>query len=241
MVKRTIGAVAKRGTCAMTILGALLSLATAAAAGTTTWDFDLETSGEDVFYTSPTAVCNTAPQYDAAYEITLVEVMVSYLGIPFGPFDVTEEIPPEDRSGGGTYAGPPPFVIRDDYLRYPDPPEPITLAADLLILVDADGHGQVAATNIVLGTAVYDLGWPLGEVEVQLESVHVVGTVWVTPLVPGDLDRDGDVDLSDLATLLGHYGTLSGATYEDGDLDGDGDVDLSDLAELLGNYGQWDC
>ena len=48
---------------------------------------------------------------------------------------------------------------------------------------------------------------------------------------------DGDVDLSDLAQLLGNYGTTSGATYEMGDIDGDGDVDLSDLAALLGNYG----
>ena len=54
---------------------------------------------------------------------------------------------------------------------------------------------------------------------------------------PGDLDGDGDVDLSDLAQLLAHYGTTSGAQYEDGDLDGDGDVDLSDLAALLANYG----
>ncbi len=54
---------------------------------------------------------------------------------------------------------------------------------------------------------------------------------------PGDIDHDGDVDLSDLAQLLGNYGMTSGATYEDGDLDGDGDVDLSDLAALLGVYG----
>ncbi|MFQ5805793.1 MAG: hypothetical protein ACE5I3_05015, partial [Phycisphaerae bacterium] len=56
-------------------------------------------------------------------------------------------------------------------------------------------------------------------------------------LCPGDLDGDFDVDLTDLAQLLAHYGMTSGATYEDGDLDGDGDVDLTDLADLLGNYG----
>ena len=54
---------------------------------------------------------------------------------------------------------------------------------------------------------------------------------------PGDLNGDGVVNLSDLAQLLGNYGTTSGAQYEDGDLDGDGDVDLSDLAALLGYYG----
>jgi hypothetical protein len=53
----------------------------------------------------------------------------------------------------------------------------------------------------------------------------------------GDLDDDGDVDLSDLAQLLTNYGTTSGAAYEDGDLDGDGDVDLTDLAGLLAVYG----
>jgi len=53
----------------------------------------------------------------------------------------------------------------------------------------------------------------------------------------GDLDDDGDVDLSDLAQLLTNYGMTSGAEYEDGDLDDDGDVDLTDLAGLLAVYG----
>ena len=57
------------------------------------------------------------------------------------------------------------------------------------------------------------------------------------PAIPGDLDGDGDVDLSDLSALLAHYGTPSGANPEDGDLDGDGDVDLEDLAALLAHYG----
>jgi hypothetical protein len=53
----------------------------------------------------------------------------------------------------------------------------------------------------------------------------------------GDFDEDGDVDLSDLAQLLGCYGLTGSAPYEDGDLDGDGDVDLSDLGALLAVYG----
>ena len=53
----------------------------------------------------------------------------------------------------------------------------------------------------------------------------------------GDLDGDRDVDIADLATLLAHYATPSGAGYSDGDLDSDGDVDLADLAALLAVYG----
>ncbi len=52
-----------------------------------------------------------------------------------------------------------------------------------------------------------------------------------------DLDWSDDVDIADLAQLLGSYGETSGMTYWDGDLDCDGDVDLADLGELLGHYG----
>ncbi len=53
----------------------------------------------------------------------------------------------------------------------------------------------------------------------------------------GAYEHQCDVDLSDLAQLLAHYGTTSGATYADGDIDEDGDVDLTDLAALLAMYG----
>gem|GEM_PF-6566336 len=54
----------------------------------------------------------------------------------------------------------------------------------------------------------------------------------------GDLNGDCVVDLTDLAVMLGNFGTVGGAQASDGDLDGDGDVDLSDLAAILGVFGQ---
>jgi len=55
----------------------------------------------------------------------------------------------------------------------------------------------------------------------------------------GDVDADGDVDLSDLATLLAAYNTCAGdPTYNPAaDFDGDGCVGLADLAVLLAHYG----
>jgi len=55
----------------------------------------------------------------------------------------------------------------------------------------------------------------------------------------GDVDLDGDVDLSDLAALLASYGSsFETPSYDpQSDFDLDGDIDLSDLAALLANYG----
>jgi hypothetical protein len=58
--------------------------------------------------------------------------------------------------------------------------------------------------------------------------------------IPGDLDGDGDVDLTDLAALLAAYGACEGdPDYNPAaDLDGSGCVDLTDLATLLSHYGE---
>lgn len=68
-------------------------------------------------------------------------------------------------------------------------------------------------------------------------SVYVFDLNCADTPCPGDVNGNGTVDLSDLSSLLSHFGTLSGATLADGDLDGDGDVDLGDLSLLLSNFG----
>ena len=56
--------------------------------------------------------------------------------------------------------------------------------------------------------------------------------------LPGDIDRDCDVDLADLAILLGAFGTVG---HSDADLDHDHDVDLADLQILLAHFGTIGC
>lgn len=226
--------VSARRVVAAAVVGSLL-FTTVAVADTVHWDFDLETSGQDVYWTSLTAVDNEKPLYDATYAITLVEIWVSYLTIPFGPFDITDEIPPEYLSNSDTYEGPPPIIILHETLAYPVPPEEPSVAADVHIEVDAAGYGQMSITNVYLGEIGWDLGWPWGVVTVQIESIRVVGWIEVTPRLPGDLDDDGDVDHSDLGIMLGDWGCSGGDCA--GDCDGDGDTDHADLGLLLAYWG----
>ena len=74
----------------------------------------------------------------------------------------------------------------------------------------------------------------------DFDEIDYVNTIDVVVTIIGDIDHDGDVDLSDLAELLAAYGTCLGdPNYNpDADLNGDDCVDLSDLAALLGKYGQ---
>lgn len=53
---------------------------------------------------------------------------------------------------------------------------------------------------------------------------------------PGDLTRDGRVDASDLATMLGAW-SAPGSPATGADLDGDGSVNAADLGQLLGGWG----
>gem|GEM_PF-1750242 len=103
-----------------------------------------------------------------------------------------------------------------------------------------DGGGAMLAA-----AGDFELSGTIGQLDASVSMAggdfEITGGFWVgavaDPFCFGDLDENGEVDLNDLATLLGRYGTTSGMTYADGDLDDDGDIDLDDLAYLLGLYG----
>ena len=116
------------------------------------------------------------------------------------------------------------------------------IAADLDIdWWTIDGGGGMFSSGGSLGLSG-TVGQPDAGAPLTGSGLELVGGFW--PAVGGedefcygDLDGDLDVDLADLAQLLGNYGMTSGAAYEDGDLDADGEVVLADLAGLLAVYG----
>jgi len=87
------------------------------------------------------------------------------------------------------------------------------------------------------GTAVSEtIGAPPNAfVETSLISARLT----LSPDLPcgGDVNGDGDVNLTDLSIVLAHFGTLSGMELADGDLNCDGAVNLSDLSILLARFG----
>jgi len=56
---------------------------------------------------------------------------------------------------------------------------------------------------------------------------------------PGDVDADGDTDLTDLSVVLGAFGACTGQPnfVPEADLDGNGCVELADLSVQLGDFG----
>jgi hypothetical protein len=144
-----------------------------------TWTFDQTTSGQDIQWVSPTAVDPGASVYDTSYAISAVTVTVSFIGIPFGPIDVTNQIPPEQLAGTGPIPGPAPITIFSDTLAYPAPPEPPSVAALVSSGLDATGHGFFSATNVVLGTLLVNLGFPFGTQSVQITSIRIAGSLTI--------------------------------------------------------------
>ena len=58
----------------------------------------------------------------------------------------------------------------------------------------------------------------------------------MTEYIPGDANKDGKVDGSDVTILAGNWQVMTNASWDMGDFNGDGKVDGSDVAILAGNW-----
>jgi uncharacterized lipoprotein YddW (UPF0748 family) len=135
-----------------------------------------------------------------------------------------------------------------------DPVDGALVQVGTLAAVPTDGNGYYVVTMVPAqaGGTAYEVTAEAGDCvvehlagivilpgEVVRQDIEVCGSA----LVPGDMDEDGDVDLTDFAYLLFCWGG-PGNTYSaghdclNGDADADQDLDLEDFAHFQVAFGQ---
>lgn len=103
---------------------------------------------------------------------------------------------------------------------------PIAGAAWLL-----ESASDISDTGLIVGSGRFkDAAGQSYRRAFLLDAISLTG-------IPGDADRDRDVDFDDLLILAQSYGTASGSVWNDGDFDSDGGVEFDDLLLLAQNYG----
>jgi hypothetical protein len=95
--------------------------------------------------------------------------------------------------------------------------------------LSASGGGFFSAMDVVHVSDDHTIAGALGS---DL-TLNLTGTV----ALAGDANVDGQVDMSDLSTVLSNFGQPA-ANWMAGNFDGGGTVDLTDLADVLNNFGR---
>ncbi|MHB1036194.1 MAG: PEP-CTERM sorting domain-containing protein [Pirellulales bacterium] len=126
------------------------------------------------------------------------------------------------------------------------PTDPIDLSVDPITFQPTTGAGAVGEMNRLVTlllpidvsqTATSFDGGLLGMLDVVFRATGTLTATGILPDMPGDTDRDRDVDIFDVTLLQPNYGATSGMTWGQGDFDGDGDVDIFDVTLMQPNYG----
>jgi hypothetical protein len=234
--------------CGLALVGVLAGLAvTSWADNPANWTFVLQTSGEDVFWTSSTAVDTGGDEYTVTFTIDKLEVKVVEFPL-LGWIDVTGNLDPNFASGTETYPGPLPVVFADESFVYPEPPATPGFAGDVLMLIDAQGFGQGALTNIVFGQITVEvLGQP---VVVTLSEMRLTGSATALATFLPDLGACCDFSTYACSVTDLDSCTVAGGTWQGvgttcgpspcfcfGDMDCDGDVDFDDITLFVTSIG----
>ena len=121
---------------------------------------------------------------------------------------------------------------------------PLGLASEVALNAGSPQSSVVAAQTVGVsppGTAAARVAFVLSQDNDEDFTVLIddlaVAIADAPPACPGDVNGDGQTDVSDFFALGGNFGTASGATRADGDLNGDGAVDVSDFFILGGDFG----
>jgi len=179
------------------------------------WNLSVGTDGEDIFWTSPTAVDIGFPRYATTIEFTRVEAFAGFIGV-----DVSDRL--EETTSTVISDGLPVSLVNDTLT---DPTSGTSATVD--IGIDASGFGQASITDVTLGTIVI-LIFP-----VDITRIEVDANISALGVVPGDFDGNLVVDLADLGLWESSYGVNAGA---DTDFNGlSNGLDFLDWQRFLGS------
>jgi hypothetical protein len=92
---------------------------------------------------------------------------------------------------------------------------------------------ETSQVSCSLDFSVHQLNTIIGPIDHDAIS----GTYVYRP-VPGDLSMDGLVDIVDLLTVAGLFGTSTGVPYVPADLNHDGVIDIFDVILVAHNFGR---
>jgi hypothetical protein len=205
------------------------------------FDFSVYSSGDDVVWVGPDYLTTDGDYYEMVYTVISASVIVEYIGIEFGPIDVTDMIPPESIVTWQPAQAPMPIDFDWHEVYTPEDEDPPSLAYDWIVEVNQKGEVRWRGIEFYLGEAEYDLGWPWGTVVVQIISGSIEANLDIQKVENPcyeDVDGSGTVDVSDLLTLIGNWGGCPDCTDEiPGDVDYNDIVDVTDLLMVVGSWG----
>jgi len=141
------------------------------------WTTSLSTSGNDVFWTSPTNVDPDFNLYNWSYTITRVDVGWRW-GILSNTYNALNDLGDNVTDSGST-AGLP-AVILDEIFELEGS------GATVHLEIDSQGYGQASIIDVNLGTISVDAGF-FGTITANIESIDFTADATVTG-IPGPTD-----------------------------------------------------
>ena len=110
--------------------------------------------------------------------------------------------------------------------------------AAALTAATAHTPGVYVADSGVFNQSVPYVATPAADPRYLADMPATILTQNPVPLLPGDANGDGKVDINDLTVVLTNYGQSTGmGSWAKGDFNTDGKVDINDLTIVLTNYG----
>lgn len=201
------------------------------------WQLTATSSGEDVVWNSPTSIASDGDFYEMNFHVVEATVMVSYIGIDFGPISVLDMFPEDVLDTWRAAEGPAPLDFGWIEVVAPEGADPPAIAYDWIVDLSEKGQVSYRMENVYAGQAEYDLGWPWGSVTVNVESGTITADLW-TSKVPtpcyGDVNDDGMVNVSDVLEVIGNWGYCHECPA---DTNNDSYVDVADLLYIVGEWG----